>query len=110
MDPILRHHYQNLAENKAVVNPDGSVSTVYTAQIDVDGVPTLIPTVWDGKILSFDDSAKKAADSGIRWPTATTHSELRKYDKKLHEEMRPLTPAEAREFLKVILAGKNDNF
>ena len=109
MDPILRHHYQNLAENKAVVNPDGSVSTVYTAQIDVDGVPTLIPTVWDGKILSFDDAAKKAADSGIRWPTATTHSELRKYDKKLHEEMRPLTPAEAREFLKVIQAGKNDN-
>ena len=64
MDPILRHHYQNLAENKAVVNPDGSVSTVYTAQIDVDGVPTLIPTVWDGKILSFDDAAKK---SGRLW-------------------------------------------
>lgn len=110
MDPILEHHYRNLAEGKAHKNDDGSISTVYTAQVDLDGVPTLIPTVWDGKILKEEDAAKEAIKSGIKWPTAPTHTELRKYDEKLHEEMKPMSPEEARQFLKVLKAGKNDNF
>ena len=110
MDPILEHHYKNLAENKAVKNEDGSVSTVYTAQIDVNGVPTLIPTVWDGQILDVPEAAKKAKASGIQWPTAPTHQELREYDILLHKEMKPMKPEEARKLLDVIRAGKNDNF
>lgn len=110
MDPILEHHYKNLAENKAVKNEDGSVSTVYTAQIDVEGVPTLIPTVWDGKILDVPEAAAKAKASGIQWPTAPTHPELREYDVFLHKEMKPMRPEEARKLLDVVKAGKNDNF
>ena len=56
MDPILLHHYQNLAQDTAVKNEDGSVSTVYTRQVDINGRPTLIPSVWDGKILDEEQA------------------------------------------------------
>jgi hypothetical protein len=110
MDPILEHHYRNLAEGKAVQNEDGSVSTVYTAQVDVDGTPTLIPTVWDGQILNVEEAAQRAQQSGIKWPTAPSHQELRSYDEKLHEEMRPMSQEEAQRFLEVIRAGKRDAY
>jgi hypothetical protein len=108
MDPILAHHYTNLAQGKSVKNDDGSVSTVYTSQIDVEGVPTLIPRVWDGEILTDQDAAKRALDSGVKWPTAETHEALRAHDVKLHEDMTDMTPREAQQFLEVIKAGKGD--
>jgi len=105
MDPVLEHHYKNLAQGKAVQNEDGTVSTVYTAQVDIDGVPTLIPTVWDGQILSEDAATQRAVESGKAWPTAPTHEELRQYDIKLHEKMEPM-PAEA---AKMLLMGGADS-
>ena len=94
MDPILEHHYKNIAQGKAVQNDDGSVSTVYTSQVDIEGVPTLIPTVWDGRILSDEEATQRALSSGKAWPTADTHESLRQYDIELHEQMQPM-PAEA---------------
>lgn len=102
MDPILLHHFQNLAENKAVTNEDGSVSTVYTMQVDIDGRPTLIPSVWDGKILSDDEAVDRAMASGVQWPTADTPEELNAYDEKLHQQMPILSPEQARKFLEMI--------
>jgi hypothetical protein len=110
MDPILEHHYRNLAEGKAVQNDDGSVSTVYTAQVDIEGVPTLIPTVWDGQILPEEVAAARAKSSGIQWPTAKTHEALRAYDVELHKQMTPMTREAAQRFLQVIRSGKRDNF
>ena len=98
MDPILEHHYKNLAQGKAVQHEDGTVSTVYTIQEDIDGVPTLIPTVWDGQILSNDAAIQRAIASGKNWPTASTHDELIEYDKKLHENMQNM-PAEAAQMM-----------
>ena len=98
MDPILEHHYKNLAQGKAVQHEDGTVSTVYTIQEDIDGVPTLIPTVWDGQILSNDAAIQRALASGKNWPTASTHDELIEYDKKLHENMQNM-PAEAAQMM-----------
>lgn len=67
MDPILKHHYTTLAEGKGVKNEDGTMSTVYTYQVDIDGVPTLIPGLWDGKIVEDEEVAKeKAVASGIK--------------------------------------------
>jgi len=110
MDPILRHHYENLANGTAVKNEDGSVSTVFTVQVDIDGKPTLIPTVWDGRILSEEEAAQRALNSGIQWPTANSHEELRNYDVELHKQMQPMSQQEARRFLEMIKAGKRDNF
>lgn len=98
MDPILEHHYKNLAQGKAVQNENGTVSTVYTSQVDVDGIPTLIPTVWDGQILSDEAATQRSIATGIQWPTASTHEELREYDNKLHENMQNM-PAEAAQMM-----------
>lgn len=100
MDPVLEHHYRNLAQGKAKKNEDGSLSTVYTRQIDINGVPTLIPSVWDGKILSEQDATKRAIKSGIRWPTRETHEELRAYDIEMHKEMTPISADQAQQVLK----------
>tara|TARA_R110001632_G_scaffold63222_2_gene151215 strand:+ start:299 stop:679 length:381 start_codon:yes stop_codon:yes gene_type:complete len=89
-DPILNHHFNNISQNKFVRNDDGSISTVYTRQIDVDGVPTLIPSVWDGEILDEDAARERAFSSGIKWPTAESHDILREYDIELHEYMKPV--------------------
>ena len=99
MDPILEHHYRNLAEGKAVNNDDGSVSTVYTAQVEIDGTPTLIPRVWDGQILSEKAALERSVASGKTWPTAETHEDLRQYDIELHKEMAPMTAEAAQEAL-----------
>ena len=102
MDPILPHHYQNLAQDTAVKNEDGSVSTVYTRQVDINGRPTLIPSVWDGKILDEEQAVERALTSGVQWPTANTHEELRAYDEQLHQNMRPMAAEEAAQLLKMI--------
>ena len=84
-DAITQHHLNNLETGNAVVNKDGSTSTVRTIQVDIDGKPTLIPTVWDGKIVSNDEAARRAIESGVQWPTAKTHEELRKFDQEIHK-------------------------
>jgi hypothetical protein len=99
MDPITRHHYETLANNQAVTNPDGTVSTVYTIQVDIDGRPTLIPSVWDGEILDQDAATQRAVASGIQWPTADTHDELRYFDEKIHLGMEPISASEAQRIL-----------
>jgi hypothetical protein len=103
MDPILRHHFENIASGATVVNEDGSTSTVYTEQIDVDGRPTLIPRVWDGKILSAPEAKRRAMEKakreGFRWPTADSHDSLRQHDIRLHKQMRPISAREARQIL-----------
>jgi len=95
LDPILRHHYENIATGNFKRNDDGSVSTVFTRQVDLNGVPTLIPSVYGGKILSEEAAIKRALDSKIAWPTARTHQELREYDIRLHENMLPINANEA---------------
>ena len=99
MNPILEHHYRNLAEGKSVNNDDGSVSTVHTAQVDIDGTPTLIPTLWDGQVLSVEAATQRSLASGKAWPTAETHEDLRQYDMELHKEMAPITAEAAQKVL-----------
>lgn len=103
-DELLRHHYMNIVEGKAVENDDGSLSTVYSRQVNHpdlnDGKPTLIPSVWNGKILNEREAIKKAIASGRDWTWLDTHPELRELDIKLHEEMSPhTTKKEAQEIM-----------
>jgi hypothetical protein len=100
MDAITRHHYENLATGKEVRHKDGKVSTVYTIQVEIDGKPTLIPTVWDGKIIQDQEEAKRrAVASGKKWPQRKTHQELRKFDQAIHQDMKDISAEEARKIL-----------
>ena len=99
IDAITQHHYKNLATGSQVNNEDGTVSTVYTIQVDIEGVPTLIPTVWDGQILNEKDAVRRARSSGVEWPTASSHSELRKFDQRIHKNMKDISAKEAQAIL-----------
>ena len=99
MDAITRHHYQNLASGTEV-RENGTVHTVYTIQVEIDGKPTLIPTVWDGVIIEDHEEARnRAIDSGIKWPQRKTHAELREFDQKIHEKMKDISAEEAQDIL-----------
>lgn len=103
-DEITKHHFKNLAKGTAVRNKDGSVSTVYTRQVDLlnqkgKKVPTLIPSVYDGKILNEEEAVERAVSSGLTYPTATTHEELREFDKRIHKDMKDTSAEEAASIL-----------
>jgi hypothetical protein len=113
LDAITLHHFRNIADGTGkTVKKTGADGreydihhTVYTAQVDIGGVPTLIPTVWDGEVLPVKDALEKAleaAESGTEWPTAKTHKALREFDKSIHEKymVDSITPKEAKEILK----------
>ena len=64
-DAIVRHHLKTLAEGKDIkeTNDRGQnfISSVVTIQRNIDGVPTLIPSLWDGAIRSDEEAIKRAA-------------------------------------------------
>jgi hypothetical protein len=114
MDEITRHHYKNLAEGNEVRNQDGTISTVFTRQVEIDGIPTLVPSVWDGEIIEDEKEvirkAKEAMRAGIKWPQIMpahggraaiqeAHSKLRVFDKKIHKNMKDISAKEAQRIL-----------
>jgi len=107
MNPILKHHYENIATDSAVRNEDGSLSTVKTAIVEIDGKETLIPTVWNGEILEGDrlnEAIDNAVNSGKKWPNIDAENvkaieRLNNLDKLLHQDMKPISREEAQEVL-----------
>ena len=103
MDAITEHHYLNIAKGKAKTLEDGNLATVNTIIVNIDGVETLIPTVWDGEIVSDEQATRFAIDSGVDWPTRTGDNavqELEDFDAEIHKSMTDLTsPEEASEIL-----------
>ena len=47
-----------------VKNPDGSISTVRTIGVNVDGKEVLIPTVINGKVVSNEEAVKHYRKTG----------------------------------------------
>lgn len=78
-NPIYLHHINNLNSGRSVKNEDGSVSTVRTIIVGDGEYEYLIPTVWNGKILSDEQAFKKAMASGVDWPKAPTGEEGIRY-------------------------------
>ena len=70
MDPLLEHHFYNIANGKAVQNEDGSLSTVGNDQREINGVQTLIPSIWDGKQVDRQTAIDNAINSGVNWQKA----------------------------------------
>jgi len=104
MDAISKHHYENIASGKTVTNEDGSLSTVKTIIVEVDGREMLIPTVWDGEIVDQKTAIDNAMASGIDWPSAEPTEEgramLQAEDDAAHQEFDPnTTPEEAQDIL-----------
>ena len=97
MDAITQHHYHNIAYGKSVENDDGTLTTVDTIIVGIDGVETLIPTVWDGKIVDDKTAIEFAIKSGVEWPTRTGEGaveELEAFDREIHTEFTDQTSQE----------------
>ena len=84
---LLDHGRRNVASGQVVRNPDGTVSTIRSITVTFDGVPTLIPTVWDGKIVSGDEAVRRARMAKVRWPTFKTIEEANAAARRFSDEM-----------------------
>ena len=93
--PIVLHHLRNIAEQKTSTNESGELQTVFTTIVQIDGNEVLIPTVWDGAVLTPDAAIQRAIASGIEWPSEpisdTAVRTLKKLDKELHERINPIS-------------------
>lgn len=65
-------------------NGDGSVSTVRTISIGVDGGEVLIPTVINGRIASDDEAIRHYERTGENFGTFATPDEATAYAEALH--------------------------
>jgi hypothetical protein len=120
MDPILEHHFYNIANGTAKKNEDGTLSTVKTVIVDIDGRQTLIPTIWDGEEQPLDVAIDNAIKSGVNWPKAfgeTAVQQLEEQDAEIHsftDENGKLlmsddyTPEEAQAILDEVQQGYDD--
>jgi hypothetical protein len=113
MDPITRHHFDNIANGMEIKNPDGSTSTVRTITIGADGKEYLIPTVWDGKVLEGGEAFRRAMEytkeTGIEWPSQPEgkvgRSKLEAFDQELHKYFVPTDANKAGQILRGDYAG-----
>lgn len=104
MDAITKHHYDNVRNNAAVRNRDGSLSTVRTIIMGDGTRDYLIPTVWDGEILSDQEAFDRAMASGVEWPSAKSSEDgmkqLENIDAAIHEGFNAeTTPKEAEDIM-----------
>lgn len=84
---LYQHHLDNL-NNSPVIQPSGDVSTLLQAVVPGPGKRYYnIPTVWNGKVYSVEDSARMAASEGWKnWPSYKTPQEA---DAR-YQQMHPL--------------------
>jgi hypothetical protein len=85
---LYERHLRNLNGPGGVDNPDGSRSTLYQTTVNIGGKETLIPRVWDGKILSVSDSVQRAKGEGVHnFPTYGSPEEAEARYQKMHSYM-----------------------
>ncbi len=77
----------DLMRRPVVRNPDGSISTVRSMGVNIDGREVLIPTVSpDGRILSPQDAINLYRRSGQHLGMFATPEASTAYAKALHEQ------------------------
>lgn len=76
----------NLNNRPVINNPDGSISTVRSITIEVDGKYYLIPTAVGGKIVSDQDAIQHFKDTGENFGEFDSEAAADAYAQKLHEQ------------------------
>ena len=93
IEPLISHHFNNIKYGNTATDERVNIQSVFSMEVQHPklnkGKPTLIPSVYDGKVLHEDAAIKAAVDSGIKWTSADSHKELRKYDIEIHKRMSP---------------------
>ena len=81
----------DLSGRPVVRNADGSISTVRSISVGMDGKEYLIPTVSeDGKVLSDDDAVKQFKKTGKHLGVFDSPEDATAYARQLHEDQENL--------------------
>lgn len=81
----------DLSARPVVRHADGSISTVRSISVEVDGKEYLIPTVSeDGKVLSEDDAVKQFEKTGKHLGVFDSPEDATAYARQLHEDQESL--------------------
>lgn len=88
---LYQHHINNLTGSGKVTNPDGSISTIYQANVEGPGGRNYnIPTVWDGRILPVQQAVQRATQSPggwNKWPSYATEEQAESRYNAMHDYM-----------------------
>jgi hypothetical protein len=83
----------DLTNRPQVQNPDGSVSTVRSIGVNIDGREVLIPTVSeDGRIMSEDEAIKQYKDTGRQLGVFDNVQNSNRFAQQLHEQQANPSP------------------
>lgn len=81
----------DLSARPVVRHADGSISTVRSISVEMDGKEYLIPTVSeDGKVLSEDDAVKQFKKTGKHLGVFDSPEDATAYARQLHEDQESL--------------------
>jgi len=84
---LYQGHLKNLTSAGGVDNPDGSRSTVLATSVESEGRTYMIPTVYDGKIVSGDEAWKRAKGHLDDFPSYASQAEAKARYDKMHTFM-----------------------
>ena len=92
LEPLRAHAQSNIDRGTTVRNPDGSTSTVRSGSVEDSrlngGRPTLIPFVWEGRIVDPDEAIRRAIESGTAWPAFDSNDQATEASKLISESIR----------------------
>lgn len=85
---LYQRHLTNLYGAGGVTNQDGSRSTLFATTAEIDGKTYILPTVWNGKILSADDAVERARAEGLdKFPAYGSTEEAERRYSAMHRYM-----------------------
>lgn len=85
---LYQRHLTNLWTDQGVDNPDGSRSTLYAMSADTGGRTYMLPTVYDGQILTPRQAFERAMASGIsEFPSYPDHVAADARYRRMHDFM-----------------------
>ena len=85
---LYAHHLNNLEHGGYVQQNPKDVSTVFNITTEINGKTYIIPTVWNGQIVSPQQAIQIAMQQGIeKFPSYGSEEEANKRYDVLHERM-----------------------